>query len=333
LQNVVGHFRVAPNPRVIGAQWQNMVLRCWTDEARKRQERVKDWKIFGYRGAPVILDSDTGMTESTLHLKGTGKKAQRERALERIPPSVKQQARRNFVVFNVTVGNANPSFTLFPKSGDVIVTGMKKESMLQECAERFCALTNTSLVDAEAELRTLITPTIDTWEYRKELTAVVKPWITNMTYSGVIGCQSIRRSKKQIAVMEAIARYSEMHRNDVSVSISMRSTFFPGAYLKHGDKRGVINVFRNGSYVIVGVRSKQEAKVLRDWLFVIMKEYWMTLKRGFPCACFAGTSSTPVLAAEEKALLAKFGSDETSGTSMEEQTGATEEEEEEEEEE
>jgi hypothetical protein len=161
-------------------------------------------------------------------------------------------------------------------------------------------------------------------------TSVVQPWVTNMTFSGVIGCRSVRRVKRQTAVMEAIAKFSESHKHP-NFSISMRSTFFPGAYLKHAKMRGVINVFRNGSYVIVGVRSQEEANELRDWLDVIMKEYWMTLKRGSPCACFVDSSSaTASAAAVERELLEEFGLAE-SGPATEGQIGETKEEAEEEE--
>jgi TATA-box binding protein (TBP) (component of TFIID and TFIIIB) len=339
LRNVVGHFRVAPNPLVIKTQWQDMVLQCWREEEERVQERSERWKTWRMQ-RPVgtrldmEVDSETFIVDDGRWPKGKkgGKKnREQEHALDRVPRmTVAHKPRRNFVVFHLTMDNATPSFTLFPRSGDVIVTGMKSVSMLSECARRFCALTDTSLVDVSTELKALMTPRDDTWEYRKRNTSVVQPWVTNMTFSGVIGCRSVRRVKRQTAVMEAIAKFSESHKHP-NFSISMRSTFFPGAYLKHAKMRGVINVFRNGSYVIVGVRSQEEANELRDWLDVIMKEYWMTLKRGSPCACFVDSSSaTASAAAVERELLEEFGLAE-SGPATEGQIGETKEEAEEEE--
>lgn len=136
------------------------------------------------------------------------------------------------------------AFTVFPSSGDVIITGLK------EVVKIYNALRCLSyLIHVPYHMM------------------VQTPWkITNSTYSGTVKTQEGNTS-----VCQTLARYKEnLCGNGEDVNVSFRSQFFPGARVRFS-KLGTVNLFNNGKYVFVGVKTPEDAEALRDKLCVIMQ--------------------------------------------------------------
>ena len=169
---------------------------------------------------------------------------------------------RNFFVLD----DRAATFTVFPQSGDVSATGLGggRESIARAVA-RFEEIAGQKTVGEGVR-------------------------VTNSTYSGRIVCRDLECERA--SVVQVLALYAQDRRGagDDNVSASFRSQFFPGARLKRKSLAGALNVFNNGSYVAVGVRTRGEAEELRKWLTAIMAEFWTTLERETGCAWSAGSS-------------------------------------------
>lgn len=143
------------------------------------------------------------------------------------------------------------SFTVFPKSGDVIITGISRPE------------------EARRAFRTLSRRTGRDVSYLLKLPRK----LTNSTYSGTVGgYPSLSSPGGSASACEVLAAYekSKRGRADASVSVSFRSQFFPGARVRFAGL-GTVNLFNNGKYVMVGVRDPRNARVLREKLCAIMR--------------------------------------------------------------
>ncbi len=192
----------------------------------------------------------------------------------------------NVVCKNVFSGNFvciklnGISFTIFPLSGNVIGTGIKRKSHIFKCVNMF--------LDAIG-LRGGIERTLNILR------------ITNSTYSGSIECVCL--DSEQITVCQALSHlqdYDTGEKNSIiddggddeylkEWDVSFRSQFFPGIRIRH-ICGGTINLFNNGKFVVVGVRSRRKVRQLTKKLCVFMKKCWMTLKEETLCAWNADSS-------------------------------------------
>ena len=173
------------------------------------------------------------------------------------------------------------SFTIFPLSGNIIGTGIKRKSHIFKCVGMF----------------------LDTIGLRgggiEKILNILR--ITNSTYSGSIECVCLE--SEQITVCQAL---SHLHDYDIGDDVdsgeteggrnvandgeylnewdvSFRSQFFPGIRIRHIDG-GTINLFNNGKFVLVGVKSRRQVSQLTKKLCVFMRRCWMTLKEETMCA-------------------------------------------------
>ena len=172
---------------------------------------------------------------------------------------------RNFFVLAADGEEERFVYTIFPASGCVVATGLRSypRFLPAACAEMLCPLpdalkTFCGLTGVRPE---------NIWDVR----------VTNSTWSGSL---RPRNSYKETlgSVMEMLSRYSSHcsrgRAEEEAISIDFRSQFFPGARLQHAHLAGVINLFNNGSFVIVGVRSEKEVDALLRWLAAIINEFW-----------------------------------------------------------
>lgn len=151
-------------------------------------------------------------------------------------------------------------FTIFPASGSVVATGLRSFPRARrsppDVLKTFARLTD-----------------IPPWEIQDMR-------VTNSTWSG-----SLRppggEGEKLGPVMRVISDYSRWNKarrggtcEEARISVGFRSQFFPGVRLQHGDLSGTINLFNNGSYVIVGVKTAREAAAQLRWLAAIMNGFW-----------------------------------------------------------
>ena len=167
-------------------------------------------------------------------------------------------SRLNFFVLR----DGRRSFTVFPSSGDAIVTGVRDASQAAEALRRF----STEVLAAP--------PPRDPW---REWSARV----VNGTYSGTV-------SGGEGSPCQALDRYRRDPRPPPDlppdeVTVSFRSQFFPGARVRRRGA-GTINLFNNGKYVLVGVRDGESAERLRRTLCALMTTYWTTSARATRCA-------------------------------------------------
>lgn len=154
------------------------------------------------------------------------------------------------------------SFTIFPHSGNVIATGIKERSSILPIVKKFLA----------------------TIKLNKTLSCLSILRITNSTYSGSIVCSSL--DNEHLTVSEALSYFIEnVDKNDIILNewdVSFRSQFFPGIRIRHING-GTINLFNNGKFVLVGVKSRKRVRHLTNQLCVFMKKCWMTLDEETSC--------------------------------------------------
>ncbi len=186
--------------------------------------------------------------------------------------------RRNFEC--VKIGGF--SYTIFPASGCVVVTGISSLDRVEAALSVFRA--SARLEEAAGE-------------------RLLPHSIVNSTYSGTVHCGG-RREGRSVSVCEAVASVFGLERGGHDAwrrpaeydpgqrwYVSFRSQFFPGLCLRRRETSGggTVNLFNNGRYVLVGVRSQKQAEDLTEELCALMKRCWTTLGGVTSCAWPAGS--------------------------------------------
>ena len=170
--------------------------------------------------------------------------------------------KKNFYVF----GHRSLSFTVFPKSGHVIVTGVRDHCAVDSVLRRFS--------------RALRLPVEEVRRSAKVVNSTFDGHIC-CEWEGGSACQALARFKRSSA--------GELHKRDVQVSF--RSQFFPGARVRYKDL-GTVNLFNNGKYILVGVKEGERAQTLHREICAIMRTYWTTSAQPTSCAWTADSSWT-----------------------------------------
>lgn len=148
------------------------------------------------------------------------------------------------------------TFIVFPSSGDVIATGIRRYDQAE---------------DALVKLAYRLWPLPDDDVLRRE----VRQWkweVVNSTYSGKISADG-----------EAVCRILSLLPPDggpEGAKVSFRSQSFPAARVRFsvGDATGTFNVFNNGSYVLVGCKSEPHAERRTEQLCATMQTCLTTTK-------------------------------------------------------
>ena len=168
------------------------------------------------------------------------------------------------------------SYTVFPSSGHVIITGLKKQNYIsaaiRDCADLFG---------------------LSVQKLKKE--GSIK--VANTTWAGNLNCffhpppppsrertEWERNYDPKIHLMKIMSEYSRRNQKNPNLNLMLRSTFFPGVKLSHQNLRGTINLFPSGKYVMVGINSKTNVNRLHRWLCAIIRKYWMMEEREILCA-------------------------------------------------
>lgn len=152
------------------------------------------------------------------------------------------------------------AFTVFPRGGSVIATGISSFSFIDRALEEFA----------------LVTKTGPAGEWYKK--------VVNSTYSG-----SVEPADDGDSILRKVAYLKSA---DKSISISFRSHFFPGILIKWEGTRGSVNLFNNGRYVLVGLSCKEQVAALRQRLCALMTSCWTTTAPAMSCAWTAVSSPT-----------------------------------------
>lgn len=168
--------------------------------------------------------------------------------------------KRNFFVFKIRKPGIHLSYTVFPQKGSVIATGVKSVRDINSTLQNFADI------------------------IKIELKSLHNTKIVNSTYTGSVVCS------------ENISTYHLLrHSNSekyTEVNISFRSQFFPGVLIKWDQYQGSVNLFNNGQYVLVGVKSKTQANVLYNQLCALIQKCSMTSTQPTSCVWTAVSSST-----------------------------------------
>ena len=173
------------------------------------------------------------------------------------------------------------TFTVFPMSGSVIVTGLREVSAIPTAVTWF--------VRHVAGVRVPDTAAAAAHLFRRLGGRVV-----NSTHAGAVTCVSER-----ISTCRTVARFKEA--SDAAalaggykgrVRVSFRSQFFPGVLIRWSDAPGTLTLFNNGNYILVGVKKRSEVRELYDRLCALTATYWTTSAPRTSCAWTAGSSSS-----------------------------------------
>ena len=178
----------------------------------------------------------------------------------RPPPNSKSQ--RNFYVCR---GRA-ASFIVFPKSGNVVATGIARPDLVDGALAEFRSIYSPAALSADS---------------------CSAPRVVNATYSGrVRGRGGGVLSRLAAAAAAAAAPGEENGAGEEAVQLSFRSQCFPGARARWNGLVGTVNVFNNGKYIIVGVRGEEEACRLHRRLMAALSPSGSstTTRPGTPCA-------------------------------------------------
>ena len=178
----------------------------------------------------------------TLH--GRAREKKRRRRADRQP------AKTNFFIFRV----GSVSFTVFTSTANVIATGIRTKENIDPAVQTFASL-----------LR-------DVWR-EKNISADLAfspPVVVNSTYSGTICCPDNVKSTCQLLYLWQQEAKKDPQLAQDNVSLNFRSQFFPSVRVRWSGSRGTINVFNNGKFTLVGVRSDEEAKVAHQRICAII---------------------------------------------------------------
>lgn len=200
---------------------------------------------------------------------------------------------KNFFVFS----SLGISYTVFPSSLDVIATGINTSDQIPLVRARMIK----NFIHG-FPLPHLISKKEEKCLFNAYSNGAMK--IINSTYSGHVFCEDLRRGTSILShVLHKLVNVSS-HLN-CYVSVHFRSQVFPGVRLRFQQKqersnsssnntvdkccknsgwKGTVNVFNNGNYVLIGVRSKKEAEFIHSTLCALMKQYWTTLAGDQGCA-------------------------------------------------
>jgi hypothetical protein len=191
---------------------------------------------------------------------------------------------RNFFVFAADSNNWRGEryvYTVFPKSGSVVVTGLRTMPDVRQ----YRLVEHLRAEDKDRIPSAIVTFCNITDLPLREIKDVK---VTNSTWSGSL--LPAEKVPVQLgSVMEVLSNYSDWLTTEGSelahqVSISFRSQFFPGARLQHLRLKGTINLFNNGSFVIVGVEKACQVRKLLLWISAIMNAHWKNPLGGKSCA-------------------------------------------------
>jgi len=320
LRNVVLHFRV-PRNRVSRARCRAAVPHA-TETRMRREETKRRWareKLATVGHAAFFSDYErvaaqeylldaglygtyfrTGVKKTVVDSRGDARRAATDRRgfpyRRRMRPKFWPQngfnlgrdatyetlgEGRNFFVLAADSPKANGEryvFTIFPASGSVVATGLRA----------FPSGLPARTVD---EMDTLP----DVLKTFNELTGIPPTEIrelkvTNSTWSGSLRPKDVTPEELG-SVMRVISDYSQLtggKDGSEMFSVDFRSQFFPGVRMQHTGMAGTINLFNNGSFVIVGVRKASEAVMHLRWLAAIMNKYWKRPGAGTSCAWVVG---------------------------------------------
>jgi hypothetical protein len=251
-----------------------------------------------WKGTVLVPPSATGGTEGeeeedeeekTPSSPAAGRRRRRRRR-RREKEGQRRQRGSNFYVVRKPAGTEGGSvaFTIFPSSGSVIATGFRAVDLVPPAvtwfAREVCGIP-------------IPTPASDFTS-----AALFRKWegeVVNSTHTGVVVCTQQRVSTCKIVTRfkreeEEAARAARAARREDKrkVTVSFRSQFFPGVLVKWSDCGGIVNLFNNGNYILVGARKKSEVRTLHERLCALIKTYWTTTTRPTSCAWTADSSST-----------------------------------------
>ena len=231
------------------------------------------------------------MTNIVVHFKvvGASKQKLRTAANRPPPPGVDKEVARgeeirqrgNFYIVKEREqtppeDDFRPTFTVFPSSGNVTVTGIRHTNHLNRAFDRFAHMLDLCRSEVGTSHR-----------------------LVNSTYKGVLKCDDDPRARyRHFCLM--LARYRKdvtrkfekatdeaMRKGDLrplkqNPRVTFNKEFFPGVRIRY-DKVGTISLFKSGNYVLVGVTDTSGVRFLLRQLCRLLNDYSTILGREYPC--------------------------------------------------
>jgi TATA-box binding protein (TBP) (component of TFIID and TFIIIB) len=163
------------------------------------------------------------------------------------------------------------SFTVFPSSGSVIATGFRTIDAIPTAVTWFAE-----------EVCDIVVPSPKAFAAAHLFRKCWKGRVVNSTHRGTIVCSGSGDGGRVSACQ--IADRFKKASDKRTVTVSFRSQFFPGVLVKWADCEGTVNLFNNGSYVLVGVKKRSSVRVLYERLCALIRTHWTTSTPPTSCA-------------------------------------------------
>jgi TATA-box binding protein (TBP) (component of TFIID and TFIIIB) len=185
-----------------------------------------------------------------------------------LPPAegAAAERRRNFYVVRRPAPSRSTTFTVFPASGSVIATGLRRHRDVSEAVAWFAA---------------------EVVGRRRQEDDPFRRWggrVVNSTHAGSVECSA----RPAVSACRAAAAGADKS----GARVSLRSQFFPGVLVKWDGCAGAVNLFNNGKFIIVGASTDGQVRELHARLCALIRECWTTFARRTSCAWTAGSSSS-----------------------------------------
>jgi TATA-box binding protein (TBP) (component of TFIID and TFIIIB) len=159
---------------------------------------------------------------------------------------------RNFFILRIF----SCTFTVFPKSGHVNLTGLRRHNQIRPAINLFAKL----------------------FKLKRRLS---KSKVSNTTYTGKINC--LIPPGKSTPIAKLLHDYKTSPSTPITpFKLEFRASHFPSILLKV-EEEGTITVFNSGYYIIIGCKNYRQAKKLHKALCVIMLHCWKTGQAGIKC--------------------------------------------------
>jgi TATA-box binding protein (TBP) (component of TFIID and TFIIIB) len=177
------------------------------------------------------------------------------------------------------------NYTVFPSTGSVVATGIKREGDVAEATSALCRLFERVAASSSDGPVPLVTSA---------------PRVTNSTRTGSV--QTCPQAKNQVSTCQRLHEWREAIKAkrergetisaEENANLQFRPHFFPGVRITWPDAVGTLTLFNNGKFVIVGTTNSEQADTVHRRLCAIISKFWTTSSGETACAWSADSCSS-----------------------------------------
>lgn len=165
---------------------------------------------------------------------------------------------RNFIVLRSATTKL--VFTIFPKSGHINASGVRKFHLLQEALDNF---------NNEFSFRVSLEQcVIDNSTSSGRLCAACSSYLCFS--SNTLQQQQQQHNKRKISLYKLKDKVEQQQGRGEELCFSLRPHFFPGGVLRRKDKCTIIT-FSSGNFIVIGAKSLEEIREAVQTLCAIIR--------------------------------------------------------------